>query len=142
MENANEPATKEDIALLRSGTKEDLALLRSETKEEIALLRSGTKEDLALLRSETKEDIALLRSETKENLAMLRSEMQHLHDDVIETMRDVQTELLKAFYNYAQTTDIKLKDGEAADFMARQRLTAAESRITEIEKRLNMPPTN
>jgi BMFP domain-containing protein YqiC len=77
---------------------------------------------------------------TKEDVALLRSETQHLHDNVIETMRDVQTELLKAFYNYAQTTDIKLKDGEAADFMARQRLTAVESRVTDIEKRLNMPP--
>jgi hypothetical protein len=52
----------------------------------------------------------------------------------------VQTELLKAFYSFAQSTEVKLKDSEVADFMLRQRLTVAESRITEIEKRLNMPP--
>jgi hypothetical protein len=29
--------------------------------------------------------------------------------DILEAMRDIQTELLKAFYTYAQSTDLKLK---------------------------------
>lgn len=70
----------------------------------------------------------------------LRSEMQHQYDDLKETMRDVQTEILKAFYGYTQTTDAKLKEGEQSDFALRQRLTVVESRILEVEKRLNMPP--
>jgi hypothetical protein len=60
--------------------------------------------------------------------------------DILETMRDIQTELLKAFYTYAQSTDLKLKETEIADFTARQRITAVESRVTDLEKRLNMPP--
>jgi len=55
-------------------------------------------------------------------------------------MRDVQTELLRAFYSYAQSADTKLKEGEIADFTIRQRVTTVESRLTEIEKRLNLPP--
>jgi len=35
---------------------------------------------------------------------------------------------------------VKLKDSEVADFMLRQRLSAVESRVTEIEKRINLPP--
>jgi hypothetical protein len=77
---------------------------------------------------------------TKQDIEQLRSEFQHGFDDLKESLRDGQTELLKAFYSFAQSTDTKLKEGEVGDFMLRQRLTAAESRITEIEKRLNLPP--
>jgi hypothetical protein len=34
----------------------------------------------------------------------LRSEFQHGFDDLKETLRDVQTELLRAFYSFAQST--------------------------------------
>ena len=34
---------------------------------------------------------------TKQDIVMLRSEMQHAFDDLKETFRDTQTELLKAF---------------------------------------------
>ena len=61
-------------------------------------------------------------------------------DRVIEAMRDGQTEILTAFYGYTQTTDAKLREGEPSDIGLRQRLTAVESRILEVEKRLNMPP--
>jgi hypothetical protein len=70
----------------------------------------------------------------------LRSEMQHQYDDLKETLRDSETRLLQAFYGYTQTTDAKLKEGEQSDIALRQRLTAVESRILEVEKRLNMPP--
>ena len=55
-------------------------------------------------------------------------------------MADNQTELLKAFYGFATSTDVKLKDGEQSDAMLRQRLSTVESRLLEVEKRLNMPP--
>jgi len=70
----------------------------------------------------------------------LRSEMNHQYDDLKETIRDSETRLLQAFYGYTQTTDAKLKEGEQSDIALRQRLTAVESRILEVEKRLNMPP--
>ena len=100
----------------------------------------ATKQDIATLRSGMQQDIAMLRSETKQDIAMLRSEMQHMHDELKESMRDNQTELLKAFYGFAQNTDVKMKDAEVSDILLRQRLTAVESRLTEIERRLNLPP--
>ncbi|MGA3236394.1 MAG: hypothetical protein ABSG03_08840 [Bryobacteraceae bacterium] len=121
-------------------TKGDLAGLRVELKQDIAGLRTELKQDIAGLRTELKQDIAGLRAELKRDIEQNRSEFQHGFDDLRETLRDVQTELLKAFYSFAQSTEVKLKDSEVADFMLRQRLTVAESRITEIEKRLNMPP--
>jgi len=110
MENGHEPASKQDVELLRS--------------------------DVELLRSDVRSEFKQVRSEMEQ----LRSEVHHGYDDLKETMRDVQTEILRAFYGYTQTADAKLKEGEQSDMALRQRLTAVESRILEVEKRLNMPP--
>ena len=81
----------------------------------------------------TKGDLEELRAE-------IRNDMTELRAGLTEQMRDMQTEMLRAFYSYAQRADAKLKEGEIADFTIRQRVTVVESRLTEIEKRLNLPP--
>ncbi len=79
---------------------------------------------------------------TKQDLEAVRNEMKAMEDRLTETMRDVQTELLKAFYTYTEGTDLKLKEGEIVAFTIRQRLTSVESRLTEVERRLNFPPSH
>jgi hypothetical protein len=81
-----------------------------------------------------------LRSELKESYEQLRSEFHRDCHDLKKCIRDGQTELLKAFYNYAQSNDAKLKDSEQSDAVIRERLTAVEMRVKELEKRLNLPP--
>jgi hypothetical protein len=54
-----------------------------------------------------------LRADLKENVAMLRSELQHGFDDLKETLRDTQTELLKAFYSFTTTNQQRLTQVEA-----------------------------
>jgi hypothetical protein len=83
----------------------------------------------------TRQDIEQLRTDLEQQ----RSEFHHGFDDLKESMRDVQTEILRAFYGYTQTTDVKLKEAEASDIGLRQRLTAVEERLLEVEKRLNFP---
>ena len=75
-----------------------------------------------------------------ERVEMLRSEMSHSHNELMEAFRDAQTELLKAFYNYSQTSDERmgLAENETASF--KKRLAILESRVKEVEKRLNIPP--
>jgi ElaB/YqjD/DUF883 family membrane-anchored ribosome-binding protein len=121
MENGHEPATKADLEKLRSATKSDLEKLQS---------------DLEKLQS----DLEQFRSATKSDLEQIRSEFQHGFDELKETVRDGQTEILKAFYGYTQTTDAKLKEGEISDNFLRERLTIVESRLLNVERRLNMPP--
>jgi hypothetical protein len=77
---------------------------------------------------------------TKADIEQLRSESHHAYDDLKETIRDAQTELLTAFYGWAKSTDAKFKESEIADLTLRQRITALECRLTEVEKRLNLPP--
>ena len=96
----------------------------------------ATKRDISELRTEMSE----LKTELKQDIEQSRSEFHHGFDELRENLRDVQTEMLKAFYSFAQTTDAKQKESELADTMLRGRLSAVESRVTEIERRINQPP--
>jgi hypothetical protein len=87
----------------------------------------------------TKGDMQDLEARQNEHHEMLRAEMGHLFDDLKETFRDSQTELLKAFDNYAQSTDLKLKDGAASDTNLKERLSVVERRLTELELKVNFP---
>jgi len=74
------------------------------------------------------------------NAPATKGDVVALEERLTEAFRDVQTELLKAFYSFASTTDAKLKDAETSDIALRQRLSVLETRMTEVEKRLNFPP--
>ena len=91
----------------------------------------------------TKGDIHQVRDEihqVRDEVHQVRDEMHQVRDELVETMRDVQTEMLKAFYSYAQSADLRMKDSETMTHGVRERLAVVESRITEIERRLNTPP--
>jgi hypothetical protein len=60
----------------------------------------------------TKGDLQDLEARQNERHEMLRAEMGHSFHELNETIREAQTELLKAFYNYTQSTDLKLHDGQ------------------------------
>ena len=77
---------------------------------------------------------------TKGDVQDLRTELKAMEDRLVEASRDGQTELLKAFYNYAQTNDERAASTEAESASLKKRLAIAESRITDIERRLNWPP--
>jgi hypothetical protein len=49
----------------------------------------------------TKGDLQDLETRQNERHEMLRAELGHSFDDLKESFRDAQTELLKAFYHYA-----------------------------------------
>jgi hypothetical protein len=100
----------------------------------------ATKADLEKLRSDTKSDLEQFSSATMSDVEQICSEIRHGFDELKETLRDGQTEILKAFYGYTQTTDAKLKEGVISDNFLRERLTIVESRLLNVERRLNMPP--
>jgi hypothetical protein len=142
MDDPNAPATKADIETLRSATKADIETLGSGTKADIELLRSEMKGNIEVLRSEMKGNIEVLRSEMKDDSEMLRSEMAHGYRDIVERIADSQTELLKAFYGYAQGNNKRVAELEGNEGAFRSRLATIEDRILEVERRLNIPPAN
>ena len=125
-----ETATKADLAELedRLNTRLDKMDARQDATE-VRLDKMDARLD--------KMDARL--DDLKQGQEMLRSEMQHFSDDLKEVMRDNQTELLKAFYSYATTTDLKLNDAAASDANLRERLSAVERRVTELERKSLLP---
>ena len=99
----------------------------------------ATKGDLQDLESRQSERLQDLEARQNERHEMLRTEMGHSFHDLKEDFRDAQTELLKAFYNYAQSADLKLQDGAASDASLRERLSVVERRLTELERKVSFP---
>ena len=90
------------------------------------------------------EAVAQLRSEMKgdlnEAVAQLRSEMSHGYNDIVERLSDSETKLLGAFYSFAQSNQKRMVEVEGNEAALRSRVGTIESRLLEVEKRLNMPP--
>jgi hypothetical protein len=56
-----------------------------------------------------------------------KGDLDQLEARLVETTRDMQTEVLRAFHNRARPAEVKLRSHE-------ERLTFLEERISEIER--------
>jgi hypothetical protein len=81
-------------------------------------------------RPATKQDLQDLRAE-------LRGDLRELEDRLVERMRDMQTEVLRAFHDWSRPVEIKLRTLPMID----ERLGLLEERISRIE-RGELPPQN
>ena len=59
--------------------------------------------------------------------------------DVLETLRDIETKLLGAFYGYAKSNDKRVLEVEGNEAVLRSRVATLETRVTDLEQRLNTP---
>lgn len=114
MEDPNAPATKGDIADLKGHMDE---------------LGSGLKAQVDHVRSDLVTQVDQLRSETN-----------HMYNDLVERVADGETRRLKAFYNFAESNQKRLAEIDSDQAAIRSRLGSVETRLLEVEKRLNMPP--
>jgi uncharacterized protein involved in exopolysaccharide biosynthesis len=69
-----------------------------------------------------------------------KGDLADAEERIVETLRDVETKLLNAFYGYAKSNDKRVLEAEGNEAILRSRLATLETRVTEIEGRLNMPP--
>jgi hypothetical protein len=60
--------------------------------------------------------------------------------DIMEALRDIETKLLNPFYGYAKSNDKRVLEAEGNEAVLRSRLATLETRLTDVEHRLNMPP--
>ena len=65
-----------------------------------------------------------------------------LRDYVVLAIRETETHMLQAFYSYAEASDKHLRQHDADISMLLSRLGSLESRVTAVEKRLNIPPAS
>ena len=66
--------------------------------------------------------------------------MQHLYDDLKQTLRDSETKLLQAFDSFAESNQQRLVLVQDNTNAVIARLATLETRLLEVEKRLNMSP--
>jgi chromosome segregation ATPase len=89
---------------------------------------------------DTDRNIPATKGDLQDLEERMNAAMQELEDRLVEAFRDGQTELLKAFYSFAESTQQRLTGAEAESAALKARLGTLESRLTAVEKRLNMPP--
>lgn len=102
----------------------------------------ATKADLQALRTEFKADLDALEQRIDGRMeGRMDTLEQRMTDRLTEAIHDSETKLLQAFYFFAETNNKRFVQGEAATAMAVSRLTTLETRVLELEKRLNMLPS-
>jgi hypothetical protein len=107
----------------------------------------ATKGDLEDLETRLKGEISGvdskisgLDSKISEVETRLKGEMSEVEARLTEKMRDMQTELLKAFYGFTESVQSRFKAQDDTESGLKHRLTVLETRLLEVERRLNMPP--
>ena len=98
------------------------------TKKDPNDLRAALHGDMAQLRAELQGDMAQLRTEIS---AEMRGSMDHLREALVERMRDMQTEVLRAFHGWASPLEIRLRSLPNIE----ERLGLLEERVSTIERR-------
>ena len=103
------------------------------TKQDLQNVETALRAEIENLRTEVKGEIQDLRTEVGASIQAARAEM-------LEAIHDAETRLLKAFYGFAETTQKALVQNIKQHGMLEERVATVESRVLEIERRLNMPP--
>ncbi len=112
MDNGHEPATKADV----QEVKNDVQAVKNDVQ--------AVKNDLQAVKND------------------LESGLQAVRDELLEAIRDTETRLLKAFYDFADSNQKRLSATETLGALVVDRLGSIERRVTDIEKRLNTPPAS
>jgi hypothetical protein len=100
---------------------------------------SSQNDNEPVTRAELRAELDELRSEFNGkfdavigNMDRMQQNMDRMHDDLIEKMRDMQTEVLRAFHTWARPVEIRLRTFD--DIQAR--LGLIEERVSEIERKI------
>lgn len=65
--------------------------------------------------------------------------VQASEDRLVETMRDIQTEILKAFYSFAESNRQRVAQLEGNQAAIITRIGVLEDRMLQLERKINFP---
>jgi len=95
-------------------------------------------------RPASKKDLEELKAELKAEIGRLDQRIEHQSDQLLEAMRDMQTELLRAFGPFQEVVNLRIRTVEANtsnDSVAvKARLDIVERRLFQIERKLLLEP--
>jgi hypothetical protein len=96
----------------------------------------ATKGDLLDAKDELRAEMKSMEDRLKSEI---RTEMKSMEDRMVETFRDVQTELLKAFYSFTESNQQRVTQVEGNQAALIARVGTLEARVTELERRVKFP---
>jgi hypothetical protein len=100
----------------------------------------ATKRDIRALDERMREMKIELLAGVDERLAGVDERMTGMEERLLERMRDMQTELLKAFLPYQEQARLRDAALEVRQAALEGRFHTVEGRLVEIEKRLFLNP--
>jgi hypothetical protein len=130
--DSNTPATKADLFALEERLKAGSIALEERLKE-------ATKADLIALEERLKTESIALEERLNSDMTAREQRLHQKMDELTENFRDMRTEMLKAFYAFAETNQARLTATERETAALKERMSMMESRLIQVEKRLNMP---
>ncbi len=89
----------------------------------------------------TKADLKSAVTELRDELlGAIHDSETRVRDELLEAIHNSETRLLKAFYGFAEGTQLRFREIDQTEASLKERMTVIERRLTDVEKRLNMPP--
>jgi hypothetical protein len=133
-----------------AATKADVQAVKTELMADIQVVKAdvqAVKADVQAVKAELMADIQVVKADVqavKADVQAVKDELKAVETRVVERLleavQDAETRVLNAFYGFAQTNQKRMTLLEGTDSNMVSRLGTIESRVLEIEKRLNMPP--
>ena len=68
-----------------------------------------------------------------------KADLKPRRGELTKAVRDMETRLLKVFYDIAESTEMRLTNLERTTSGVTDRLATLERRFTDLEKRVNFP---
>jgi len=94
----------------------------------------------ALTKADLIAALAVFKAELKTELkADFAEALQKQHDDLLEKMRQIETNLLTEFHRYGKGQQLRLHTLESRESLVTERLAVIEERLLHLESR--RPPT-
>jgi len=73
------------------------------------------------------------------NAPATKGDIQDLRAEMVESVRSIQAELLKAFYAFAESNLKRFAEIETEGEALKSRIATLEARLLQIERRVNFP---
>lgn len=122
-----------------SATKADLLAAKIELQTDVQAVKADVQAVQAEVQT-VKADVQAVRKEVEAFRGEVKTEIDAVVERLLEAVHDAETRVLNAFYGFAQTNQKRMTLLEGTDSNMVSRLGTIESRLLEIEKRLNIPP--
>ena len=73
------------------------------------------------------------------NDVVTKADLKARRGELTKAVRDMETKLLKVFYDIAESTEMRLTNLERTTSGVTDRLATLERRLTDLEKQVNFP---